>query len=61
MSAIAMTKIVVFHAKTKHIKIWHFIRELIEDKEIKLEFVPTNDQLADTFYYTHTNKKKLFT
>lgn len=41
-------KNLVFHARNKHIKIrHHFIRQLIEDKEIKLELIPTNDQLAD--------------
>lgn len=36
------------HQRTKHIDIkHHHIRQLIEDKIIKLTYVPTNDQLAD--------------
>ena len=49
-SAINISKNPVQHSRTKHIDIrHHFIRELVEDGVISLEFVPTNDQKADIF------------
>ena len=49
-SAIALSKNHVFHKKTTHIDIrFHFIRELVNNKEICLEFCRFEDQLADIF------------
>ena len=45
---IAMSKNPVFHKRTKHIDIrWHFIRETTERGDVKLEYIPTGEQLAD--------------
>ena len=50
MSAISMSKNPVQHSRTKHIDIrHHFIRELVEDKIVKLEHVSTEKQMADIF------------
>lgn len=50
MSAIAMTKNPVLHARSKHIELrHHFIRKLVEDKEIELQFCSTNDNCGDIF------------
>ena len=50
MSTIAMTKNPVFHNRSKHIEIrHHYIRELVDKKEIELQFCKTGDQLADIF------------
>ncbi|KAL0537571.1 hypothetical protein IC582_026550 [Cucumis melo] len=50
MSAIDISKNPVQHSQTKHIDIrHHFIRELVEDKVIKLDHICSNLQLADIF------------
>ncbi|KAL3524965.1 hypothetical protein ACH5RR_013337 [Cinchona calisaya] len=49
-SAINLTKTPVMYSKTKHIDVkYHFIRDLVCKKEIRADFVPTSDQLADIF------------
>ena len=50
LSAINISKNPIQHSRTKHIDIrHHYIRELVEDKVIKLEHVSTEMQLADIF------------
>ncbi|KAH7858787.1 hypothetical protein Vadar_028059 [Vaccinium darrowii] len=47
-SAIALCKNPVFHDRSKHIETrYHFIRECIEDGRIAVEYMATNNQLAD--------------
>ena len=49
-SAINISKNLVQHSRTKHVEIrHHFIRELVEDGTLTLEFIHTNDQKADLF------------
>lgn len=49
-SAIALSKNPVFHGKSKHIRIkYHFIRELVANKDVEVCFCGTKDQLADVF------------
>ncbi|XP_030964313.1 secreted RxLR effector protein 161-like [Quercus lobata] len=49
-SARNLFKNLVQHSKSKHIKIhYHFIRDLVEDKVICLEFIHTNNQKANIF------------
>ena len=49
-SAINISKDPVQHSRTKHIKIrHHFVRELVEDGTLTLEFIHTDDQKADLF------------
>jgi hypothetical protein len=49
-SAIMLSKNHVFHKKTKHIDTWyHFIRKLVNNKEICLELCRSKEQAADIF------------
>ena len=49
-SAINISKNPVMHSKTKHIAIkYHFVRELVQDKEIWLEYVHTKEQITNIF------------
>ncbi|KAL6555899.1 hypothetical protein OROGR_005187 [Orobanche gracilis] len=49
-SAIAITHNPVLHSRTKHINMkHHFIRNHVENKDVRLEKVHTDNQLADIF------------
>ena len=49
-SAINLSKNLVQHSKSKHIEIWyHFIRDLVEEKIVCLEFINIDNQKADIF------------
>jgi hypothetical protein len=49
-SAIKIGENDVEHDRTKHIDIkYYFIRDSVNDNEIKLMYVPTDQQLADIF------------
>jgi hypothetical protein len=47
-SAIAISENPKFHQRVKHIDIcFHFLRDLVEAGEIKIDYVPSEDNLAD--------------
>ena len=49
-NAINLSKNPVQHSKSKHIEIqYHFIRDLVEEKTMYLEFITTDNQKADIF------------
>ena len=49
-STISLSKNHVFHKKRKHIDTrFHFIRELVNNGDIVLQFYGSRDQLADIF------------
>jgi hypothetical protein len=47
---ISISKNPVMHSKTKHIPIkYHFLREQVAEKNIRVEYVGTKEQVADIF------------
>ena len=49
-SAISLSKNPIQHSKEKHIPIkYHYLRDQTENKNIKLEYVPTQEHIADIF------------
>ena len=48
--AMALVKDNKYHARTKHIDLrYHFIHEAVEDGKIKVEYLPTEDNVSDIF------------
>ena len=49
-SAISTSKNLVLHSKTKHIPIkYHFLKEKVVEKIVKMEYVPTKEHTIDIF------------
>ena len=49
-STISISKNLVMHSKTKHIPLkYHFLRDQIAEKNIRVEYVGTKEQVADIF------------
>jgi hypothetical protein len=49
-STISISRNRVMHSKTKHIPIkYHFLREHVAEKNIKVEYVGTKEQVVDIF------------
>ena len=47
---INISKNLVMHTKTKHIALkYHYVKELVQDKEVKLEYIHTTEQIVDIF------------
>lgn len=47
-STIKLSKNPVLHGKSKHIHVrYHFLRDLVNEGTIRLDYCPTEDQLAD--------------
>jgi hypothetical protein len=46
--AISLTQPIQFHARTKHIEVyWHYIRQQVAKGMVKLEYIATDDMVAD--------------
>ena len=38
----------VFHDRSKHVEIqYHYIQDMVERRAVQLQYIPTNDQIAD--------------
>ena len=49
-SAINIAKNPVQHSRTKHIEVrHHFLQDYVEKRSVSMNFVGTNDQIADIF------------
>jgi hypothetical protein len=49
-STICLSKNHEFHSRSKHIDIkYHFIKKKISDKTINIEYISTDDMIADIF------------
>ena len=49
-SAINMSKNPIMHSKKKHIPIkYHYLREHVSEKIVKLEYIDTKEQIAEIF------------
>ena len=49
-SAISLSKNFVQHSKAKHFPIkYHYLRNQAENRTIKLEYIPTQEHIADIF------------
>ena len=47
---VALAKDNKFYARTKHIDLcYHFVCEVVEDGKIKMEYIPTSENMADSF------------
>eukprot|EP00253_Pinus_taeda_P033835 PITA_33835 len=60
-SYIRLFEDLVFHGKTKHINNkYHYIRKLVQDGVLRLNYIPTDDQIADILTKFLPNKKLVY-
>ena len=57
-SVIHLAKNSALHSKTKHMQLWyHFIRSILEDGQLKLEKIHTNENPVDMLTKVVTSEK----
>ena len=50
LSALALSSNPVYHSRIKHLDIdYHFVREKVQKKDLLVQYVPTEEQVADVF------------
>ena len=61
LSCIKLTENLVFHDRSKHIEIrYHFIRDCVQRGVVKLEYVTTDEQVADILMKSLPRGKHVF-
>jgi hypothetical protein len=49
-SYVKLSKNLVFHDRSKHIETkYHYIRDMLQRKEVHVQYLPTHEQIADIF------------
>ena len=49
-SAINISRNTMIHTKTNHVAIkYHYLRELVQDKEVKIEYINSKEKIVDIF------------
>jgi hypothetical protein len=49
-SCVKLSENPVFHDRLKHIEIkYHYIRDMVQRKEVHMQYLPTREQIADIF------------
>ncbi|CAL9004052.1 unnamed protein product [Prunus brigantina] len=68
LSALALSANPVLHSRIKHLEIdYHFIREKVQSKDLVIQYVPTDEQVADILtkglhsplFHTHCSNLRL--
>ena len=60
-SCIRLSEDLMFHGKTKHIKNkYHYIRKLVQDGVLLLQYISTDEQVADILSKYLPNKKLVY-
>lgn len=56
--ALQLVKNLVYHVPTKHIDVqYHFVRDIVEDSQISLQKIHTNDNVVDMLTKPITKEK----
>ena len=62
ISSIALSKNLIFHGRSKNIKIrYHFIKELVENGDIKMEYIASVSSSQQTLLQSHYVRQVLCT
>ena len=49
-SCVKLSENPVFHDRSKHIEIkYHYIRDMVQRKEVHVQYLPTHEQIVDIF------------
>jgi hypothetical protein len=57
-SCVKLSKNPVFHEKSKHIEIkYHYIREMVQRKEVLVKYLPTDEHVVDVLIKPLTRMK----